>query len=218
MRCAARTNGLRKPVGRPVAHEEIAVAAVDLSETRDRDLVARIADGDEAAFRGLFRRYAPNAIALAQRVVRQAFLAEEIVQEVFLAVWRDPGGYDPERGSVKSWLMGMVHHRAVDAVRREESQRRRAESAVAVVEVTDPSDDPGITVVEDIGLPRERVAVRGALEDLPPDQRQVLELMYFAGMSQSQIAERLSLPLGTVKSRSVLAMRRMRGALIGMER
>jgi len=188
----------------------------DPSGTEDRELIRRIGAGEEEAFRGLFRRFAPNAMSLARRVVRQPFLAEEIVQEVFLAVWRHPEGYEPDRGSVKSWLMGMVHHRAVDAVRREESQRRRAAGAVA--DAIDPGDDPGVTVVEELDLPEERSAVRSALAELPSEQRQVLELMYFSGLSQSQIAERLSVPLGTVKSRALLGMRRMRTALVGMQR
>jgi len=138
------------------------------------------------------------------------------VQEAFLAVWRNPGGYDQGRGSVKSWLMGMVHHRAVDAVRREESQRRRAEVAQAndVVVVEDPAE----SVVDALGVPEERKAVRAALEELPQEQRRVIELMYFEGLSQSRIAERLDLPLGTVKSRTLLGMRRLRTALAGMER
>lgn len=190
--------------------------AVDLTEARDRDLVRRIERGEEEAFRGLFRRYAPSALALARRVVRKDFLAEEIVQEAFLAVWRSPQGYDHRRGSVKSWLMATVHHRAVDAVRREESQRRRAESAqtLDVVVVEDPAE----AVVDELGAPEERKAVRAALEDLPAEQRRVIELMYFGGLSQSMIAERLELPLGTVKSRTLLGMRRLRTALVGMER
>ena len=112
--------------------------------------------------------------------------------------------------------MGMVHHRSVDAVRREEAQRRRA--AEAIPDVIDLSDDPGVTVPEEIGLPEERKVVRHALEELPPEQRQVLELMYFGGLSQRAIAEELSVPLGTVKSRTLLGMRRMRSALVGMER
>jgi RNA polymerase sigma-70 factor (ECF subfamily) len=190
--------------------------AVDLTQARDRDLVRRIERGDEEAFRGLFRRYAPSALALARRVARQPSLAEEIVQEAFLAVWRNPDGYDAHRGSVKSWLMGMVHHRAVDSVRREESQRRRAETARSndVVVVEDHAD----AVVEELGLPEERRAVRDALEALPPEQRQIIELMYFGGLSQSTISGRLGLPLGTVKSRTLLGMRRLRAALMGMER
>ena len=107
--------------------------------------------------------------------------------------------------------MSMVHHRAVDQVRREEAQRRRAEEAVGDLEAD--VEDPADLVVEEIGLPQEREAVRRALDDLPPEQRQVIELMYFGGLSQSRISESLGLPLGTVKSRTLLAMRRLRGAL-----
>lgn len=190
---------------------------VDVTESGDRDLVRRVAGGDDEAFRGLFRRYAPSAMALARRVVRQQFLAEEIVQEAFLALWRNPDGYDEERGSVKAWLMGMVHHRAVDLVRREESHHRRAEETPPDGTVVVP-EDPAQQVVEEIGLPEERKAVRAALEDLPPEQREIIELMYFDGLSQTRIAERLSLPLGTVKSRTLLGMRKLRVALAGMER
>ncbi|HYG71947.1 MAG TPA: sigma-70 family RNA polymerase sigma factor [Actinomycetota bacterium] len=194
-----------------------AAVVVDLTEPRDRDLVTRIATGDEEAFRGLFRRYAPTAIALARRIVRQPFLAEEIVQEAFLAVWRDPKGYDEDRGSVKSWLMGMVHHRAVDLVRREESQRRRAEDP-RLIEPAAATEDVAETVVEQVGMPEEQRAVREALGELPQEQQQVIELMYFGGMSQSKIAATLGVPLGTVKSRTLLGMRKLRGALGGMER
>jgi RNA polymerase sigma-70 factor (ECF subfamily) len=190
--------------------------AIDLSEARDRDLLARLQHGDEDAFRGLFDRYAPSAKALALRVVRQAHLAEEIVQEAFMAVWRNPGGYDEDRGSVKSWLMGTVHHRAVDLVRREEAYRRRAEDSIpeAFEEQVDHADE----VVEALGLPEERRIVRAAMADLPDEQRRVLEMMYFDGRSQTQIAEATGLPLGTVKSRALLGMRRMRAALEGIER
>lgn len=190
--------------------------AVDLSDARDRELVEAIARGEEEAFRGLFGRYAPTALALARRVVRQPFLAEEIVQEAFLAVWRNPAGFDRQRGSVKAWLMVMVHHRAVDAVRREESQRRRAEESQRSdpVVVLDHADQ----VAEAVGAPQEREAVRNALGGLPEQQRQVIELMYFDGLSQSKIAERLDLPLGTVKSRTLLGMRRLRSAMAGLER
>jgi RNA polymerase sigma factor (sigma-70 family) len=189
--------------------------AGDLAEARDRELVVRIGSGDEEAFRRLFARYAPTARALAHRVVRQSHLAEEIVQEAFLALWRNPGGYDPGRGSVRSWLMGTVHHRAVDLIRREESHRRRAESS-AVDASAEP--DPAEDVVEQLGLPEERRLVRTALEDLPEEQRGVITMMYFDGLSQTQIAERTGLPLGTVKSRTLLGMRRLRAALGGMER
>jgi RNA polymerase sigma-70 factor (ECF subfamily) len=181
------------------------------ADARDEDLVLRLGAGDEQAFRELFGRYAAVAHALAFRLVRQAQVAEEIVQEAFLAVWRNPDRYDAARGSVRSWLMGTVHHRAVDAVRREQAQRRRAEQASGLGPgiVEDPVDD----VLAAIDLPRERRLVRAALGELPEEQREVIQRMYFDGLSQSQIAERTGLPLGTVKSRTLLAMRRLRAHL-----
>jgi len=193
------------------------MAAVDLTEARDRELVRAIGRGNEEAFRGLFRRYAPSAMAVALRVVGQPYLAEEAVQEGFLALWRNPSSYEEMRGSVKAWLMATVHNRAVDLVRREETQRRRAEDAQPDEDVV-TLEDPADKVVDEIGLPEERKAVRAALEDLPPEQRQVIELMYFDGLSQTRVAERLSLPLGTVKSRTLLGMRKLRTALSGIER
>ena len=181
------------------------------ADARDEDLLLRLGAGDEQAFRELFGRYAAVAHALAFRLVRQAQVAEEIVQEAFLAVWRNPDRYDAARGSVRSWLMGTVHHRAVDAVRREQAQRRRAEQAAGLGPgiVEDPVDD----VLAAIDLPRERRLVRTALGELPAEQRDVIQRMYFDGLSQSQIAERTGLPLGTVKSRTLLAMRRLRAHL-----
>lgn len=192
------------------------MGSVEVPEARDRDLIERLLDGDEDAFRGLFQRYAPSAKALAQRILRQSHLAEEIVQEAFTAVWKNPGAYDDERGSVRSWLMGMVHHRAVDLVRREEAHRRRAEAAIpqALEEEADHADE----VVQQLAAPDERRIVRAALADLPDEQRRVLEMMYFDGLSQSQIAEKTGIALGTVKSRTLLGMRRMRGALEEVER
>lgn len=184
------------------------MGSAEPAETPDDALLLRVGAGDERAFRELFGRYAPVAHALAFRLVRQAQVAEEIVQEAFLAVWRTPERFDPARGSVRSWLMGTVHHRAVDAVRREQAQRRRADQAAALVPriAEDPTDD----VLSAIDLPRERHLVQKALAGLPDEQRDVIQRMYFDGMSQSQIAERTGLPLGTVKSRTLLAMRRLR--------
>jgi RNA polymerase sigma-70 factor (ECF subfamily) len=185
---------------------------------RDEDVatVRRIAGGDDESLRQLFRRYAPNANALALRLLRQPFLAEEAVQDAFVGVWKRAAAYDPRWGSVRSWVMSMVHNRAVDLVRREESQRRRAVAAANedVVVIADHADD----VVRRVSASDDRERVRTALEGLPEDQRRVIELMYFGGMSQSAIAERLAIPLGTVKSRSLLGIRRLRDGLAGMER
>jgi RNA polymerase sigma-70 factor, ECF subfamily len=182
----------------------------------DEELLLRVEGGDDLAFRELFARYAAIANALAFRLVRQAQVAEEIVQEAFLAVWRNPERYDRTRGSVRSWLLGTVHHRAVDAVRREQAQRRRAERATAVAPAVE--EDPVDDVVAAIDLPRDRRLVRRALSELPDEQRDVIRRMYFEGLSQSQIAERTGLPLGTVKSRTLLGMRRLRASLEGLER
>jgi RNA polymerase sigma factor (sigma-70 family) len=199
-----------------VRSEGVPVSVTDLADVRDRELLRRISEGEEAAFRDLFHRYAPVAIALALRVVRQRGLAEEVVQEVFLSLWLTAERFDETRGSARAWLMGMVRNRAVDAVRREQTQRRRADELATndVIVVADPADE----VIHQLDLPSERRALRGALDDLPPDQRRVLELMYFGGLSQSQVAERLSVPLGTVKSRTLLGMRRLRGVLARLER
>jgi RNA polymerase sigma-70 factor (ECF subfamily) len=112
--------------------------------------------------------------------------------------------------------MATVHNRAVDLVRREEAHRRRAEEPRAE-RFSSRAEDPAEQVVDEIGLPEERKAVRAAVEDLPPEQRQIIELMYFDGLSQTRIAERLSLPLGTVKSRTLLGMRKLRRTLGGIQ-
>ncbi|HXF73334.1 MAG TPA: sigma-70 family RNA polymerase sigma factor [Actinomycetota bacterium] len=186
---------------------------VEVREPEDRELLAAIAAGDERAFRRLFRRYGGHANAVALRVARAPFLAEEAVQEAFVAVWEQAGTYDPSRGSVRAWLMGMVRNRAVDLVRREASQRRRADLVVV-----EGADDPADNVVADISAHGEGERLREALAGLPEEQRRVIELMYFGGLSQSKVADLLGLPLGTVKSRTLLGMRRLRDALAGMER
>jgi RNA polymerase sigma factor (sigma-70 family) len=193
----------------------VEMSVTDLNEVRDRELIERVSSGDEQAFRDLFRRYAPNARALALRIVRLRALAEDVVQEVFLSVWLRADRFDDRRGSPRAWLMTMVRNRAVDAVRREETQRRRTEgfSASEVVVVDDPVDD----MIHRVDGPREQQELRSALVELPPEQREVLELMYFEGLSQTRVAERLSLPLGTVKSRTLLGMRRLRAALVRNE-
>jgi RNA polymerase sigma factor (sigma-70 family) len=187
---------------------------MDDIQRADRALLARISAGDADAYRTLFARYAPTALALALRLVRQRALAEESVQEAFLEVWRKPERYQEARGTVRAWLMTLVHNRSVDALRRELAQRRRVDaSAFAPV-----PDEPAADVVDALDLPQERARVRRALDGLPDDQRRVLELMYFDGMSQTDIAAHLSIPLGTVKSRSVLAMRKLRPQFREVER
>ena len=209
-RVAARPRGLRDP-------GVVVVSVRDMEDARDRELLGRVREGDPegAAFRELFRRNAAVAKSVALRVTRSDQLAEEAVQEGFLQLWRAPERFDEARATVRRWLLTMVHARAVDLVRREQSQRRRTEEVAAEpVVVLDPADD----VVADIARPAEAASVRAALASLPDAQRQVIELMYFAGVSQTGVAERLGLPLGTVKSRALLAMRKLRTALVETER
>jgi RNA polymerase sigma factor (sigma-70 family) len=191
------------------------LSSVEPEAAADSELLRRVRSGDEGAFRELYSRHATLAHALAYRLVRQAHLAEEIVQEAFLALWRTPERYDGSKGSVRSWLMGAVHNRAVDAIRRERSQRRRTDQAAATRVVI---DDPAEDLAAAMDLPGEQQIVRKALAELPEEQRAVIAGMYFDGLTQTQIAERTGIPLGTVKSRTLLGMRRLRSFLGDLER
>jgi RNA polymerase sigma factor (sigma-70 family) len=182
----------------------------------DQLLLERVTLGDEAALRDLFTTYAPHAKALAQRVVASPTLAEEVVQEVSLAVWRNARDYRPELGSVRAWLFAAVHNRAVDSVRREESFRRRAQDeAVLIPEAGEPDVAELVAESDELALRRKRM--REALDRLPGEQRTVLELMYFEGRTQAAISHETGIPLGTVKSRTLLGMRRLRKELEGID-
>ncbi len=183
---------------------------------RDRELIGRIVQGDEEAFQELVGIYGPAAKGLACRIVRNPSIAEEALQEAFLSVWRAPGGYRADRGSVRAWMMATVHHRAVDSVRRESSIRRRADEAGELhFQVHEP--DFSQSVVDDLERPQERAEIHRALGALPTEQRTVIEMMYFGAKTQVHIAEELGIPLGTIKSRCLLGMRRLRKALITRE-
>jgi RNA polymerase sigma-70 factor (ECF subfamily) len=176
----------------------------------DVELVGRIAEREPAAFEELYRRYAPSAYGLALRVIRQPFLAQEVVHDAFLALWNAPEGYDPSRGPFRSFLLSLVHHRAVDTVRREERLRERERRSNPP---PPPDEDVMDVVVEEVELADRRRAVRQAMGDLTPEQRESIELMYFRGWTHSRIARETGIPIGTVKSRVWAAMRRLREAL-----
>ncbi|TML78586.1 MAG: sigma-70 family RNA polymerase sigma factor [Actinobacteria bacterium] len=175
--------------------------------------MGRIAEGHSDGFRDLYSRYASTAAGLAYRVIGDQVLAEEVVQEVFLSVWRSASAYDAARGSVRSWLLTQVHHRAVDVIRREDAERRRSLRQPDLIQA-DPTED----VVEDEWLRGRRADIRVALRTISDDQRQVLHLAYFDGLTQSQVAEKLGIPLGTVKSRTLSAMLKLREVLSGADR
>lgn len=165
--------------------------------------------GDEDAFRELYRRYGGIAYGLAVKILRQQNLAEEVVQEVFVSVWKRADTFESDRGNLRAWLLTQVHHRAVDLIRKEEAARKRDRHLVP--EEVSPSHADQI--VEDAWTAQQRVRVRSALENLPLEQREVLELAYFGGLTQRQIALDTGMPLGTVKSRTMVALKSLRSIM-----
>jgi len=180
-----------------------------LSPGADRsaaDLIARIAGGDETAFSQFYDRYAGLAFGVIRRVLREKDAAEDVLQEVFWQVWREASAYDPGRGSPEAWLVMRARTRAIDKVR---SIRRKEQTFVAPVAEGTARADPERR--EDPGLQAEdRELVEGALARLPEAQRRVIELSFFEGLTQVEIAARLREPLGTVKTRARLALERLR--------
>ncbi|MFL5768204.1 MAG: sigma-70 family RNA polymerase sigma factor [Actinomycetota bacterium] len=177
----------------------------------DLELHRRLGGRDVTAFDELFRRYGAAAHGLALRVTGQELLAQEVVQDAFLALWRAPEAYDPSRGPFLTFFLSLVHHRAVDTVRREERLRKRTERALNPGDIY--GEDVAEGVVEEAYLGQRRLEVRDALSTLPADQRKVLEMAYFGGSTQAQISIELGIPIGTVKTRTLAAMRKLRRAL-----
>lgn len=178
----------------------------------DVELVGAITEGKHAALEAIYARYGRIVFSLARRIVVDSGLAEDVAQEVFLALWRDPGKYDASRGGFGTWLLALTHHRAVDAVRREESVRRRRDKAAeqaASGELTDVR--PAVAEQAWITLLRDRVKL--ALGNLPAPQREALTLAYFGGYTQREVAALTGTPLGTVKTRMLAGMRRLRADL-----
>jgi RNA polymerase sigma-70 factor (ECF subfamily) len=174
-------------------------------------LVRRIADGDQTALGELYDRYGRPAYSLARRICADDGIAEDVVQEVFLAFWREPRRFDPERGSFGTWLLTLVHHKSVDAVRRESAIRRRTVPAAEDGEEWSAPPGPGA----DQAALGAVVAgqVRDALGKLPDEQRQALTLAYYGGYTQREVATITGVPLGTVKSRMFTGVQRLRSVL-----
>ena len=177
----------------------------------DADLVRRIGEADGAALSQLYQRFGRPCYSLARRICADEGLAEDVVQEVFLTLWRDPSRFDPSRGGFATWLLTLIHHKAVDAVRRESTIRRRMVAAPEAGEDWSPTPVPG---ADQAAIARVAAGqVRTALHRLPHEQRQVLALAYFGGHTQREIAVLTSVPLGTVKSRMFTAVQRLRSML-----
>ena len=168
-----------------------------------------VQNGEVDAFEVIFDRHASAAFSLAYRMCGRRAAAEDIVQDAFLSLWRSGGGYDPRRGSVRSWVLSVVHNRAIDAFRRSGARDRRDVADDGIAERL-PAPDATDAEVERRDDARQ---VRTALDELPPEQRRVIELAYFGGFTHTQIAEMLDLPPGTVKGRMRLGLTKMRYVL-----
>jgi RNA polymerase sigma-70 factor (ECF subfamily) len=181
----------------------------DLRSIADEDLMQLVRDGDVRAFDLIFDRHSGAAFSLAYRMCGRRAMAEDVVQEAFVSLWRSGARYDRARGSVRSWILGVVHNRAIDAFRRESirsSRDIRDETAAERVE----SDE---RVEREVERRDDAQTVRAALQTLPDEQRRVIELAYFGGFTHTQISELLSLPAGTVKGRMRLGLAKLRSAL-----
>ena len=174
----------------------------------DGDLLVGVKAGDAAAFALLYDRHSRAAYGLAYRILGEATAAEDVVQEAFLTVWRQAATYGPERGTVRAWLLAIVHHRAIDHVRRRSYREERQQVLDAVADPPDSAD-----TWEQARQSVEGQHVREALEHLPPDQRRSITLAYFGGYTHVEIARLLGVPLGTVKGRLRIGLQKMRGYL-----
>jgi RNA polymerase sigma-70 factor (ECF subfamily) len=186
-----------------------AATAVPVVDDLDRAILARVAGGELDALEELYDRYRTMAYSIAFRVTGDATLAEDVLQDAFLGAWRHAGRYVEGRGSVKTWLLAIVHHRAIDAIRR-----RRPTTTLPEREDVPP---PALTTPDvwgEVAAGLDAETVRAALAVLPEAQREAIELAYFGGLTQQEVAARTGAPLGTVKGRMRLGLLAMRRALI----
>ena len=177
----------------------------------DEALIRLVWQRDADAFARLYDRYADLVYSVALRVLADPALAQDTSQDVFLRLWRTPQAYDPTRGRFVSWLVSVARNRAVDEIRMR--GRRRLREIGDNAQVDDPPDGHAVDPQIAVQVEADRVAVRRALQQLPPDQRTALEMAYFSGLTQQEIADRLQQPLGTIKTRTRLAMRKLRSLL-----
>ena len=185
------------------------MVARDIRNLADEEAMQLVGEGNPRAFELIYDRHGGAAFSLAYRMVGNRVAAEDIVQEAFLSIWRSRLRYDQARGSVRTWVLGIVHNRTIDALRRGASQERRRETLDGVEE---RHEAPVRTDVE-AARREEARSVRSALDTLPEEQRRTIELAYFGGFSHSQIAELLDEPIGTVKGRMRLGLDKLRRQL-----
>lgn len=181
-----------------------------LRDVTDEDLLARIVARDDRAIAALYDRYGGLVFALAYRVLSDRGAAEDVAQDVFLSIWRRASSFQTGRGSVRTWLLSIVHHRAIDRLRGT-SGRNRTDAPLDIVDRVAAADDPWREV--DTNLQRD--LLKQSLSTLPEAQRETIELAYFGGYTQSEIAALMAVPLGTVKGRMRIGLQKLRGLLLG---
>jgi RNA polymerase sigma-70 factor (ECF subfamily) len=181
----------------------------DLGALADEELMQMMERGEVAAFELLYDRHSGAAYSLAYRMCGTRAAAEDVIQEAFLSVWRAGARYDRLRGSVRTWLLGIVHHRAIDTLRRSTVHDRRRASDEGLAERL----ESGERTDAEVARRDEARSVRAVLDGLPAEQRTVIELAYFGGFTQSEIAGMLEAPIGTVKGRMRLGLEKMRRGL-----
>ena len=177
----------------------------DYPPLSDEELISLMGAGDAGAFAALYDRHSRAVYSLSYRMAGEKRAAEDLAQDAFLKVWRSAGTYRPQRGSVRTWILAVVHDRGIDLLRASASRRRRREEAEAATTRSQPSED----FAEAWGNHR-RDRLREALRDIPRGQREAVTLVHFPGLTQREVSERLGLPLGTVKGRVRLGLRKPR--------
>lgn len=182
-----------------------------MAQLADEEVMHLVQEGDPRAFELFYDRHSGPAFSLAYRMVGNRTVAEDVSQEAFLSIWRSKLRYQSERGSVRTWVLGIVHHRAIDALRRNTVHDKRRASAEGIEERFEARERTDVEVARR----DEARTVRAALEDLPDEQCKVIELSYFGGFSHSQIADQLGMPIGTVKGRMRLGLDKLRRSLAG---
>jgi RNA polymerase sigma-70 factor (ECF subfamily) len=185
------------------------MTAKDIHLLADEELMELVGEGDALAFETVYDRHGGAAFSLAYRMVGNRPGAEDAVQEAFMSIWRSRARYLPERGSVRSWILGIVHNRTIDSLRRNLVHDKRRSSAEGIEE---RHEAPERTEVE-VARRDEARSVREAMDTLPGEQNRVIELAYFGGFTHSQIAEMLDMPIGTVKGRMRLGLEKLRRQL-----
>jgi RNA polymerase sigma-70 factor, ECF subfamily len=188
----------------------VGIRVIGATREEDEALIRRLAGGDAAALATLYDRYASLLLALGRRIVRDGREAEDLVHDVFLEIWRQAGDFDPDRGSVRAWMLMRMRSRALD---RKKAPRLARAVSLEEGRLADHHGSGGAGGGEDPALGPDRDRVRRVLAELPPEQRTVLELGYFEGLSSSEIADRVAAPIGTVKSRVAAGLNKLRAGL-----